>query len=346
MYPDSPWHLSLTTLWALHLVGFIGLGLYLREILDLFEGVGGLVDTLFGESYLIRQAETELTGIYFSYFGWMAIPLTVMYWRLNGRPGPLLLAAFVLQCAGNLLFIDRTRPIWLVFVSVLIVFPFVRQMGFRQLALRGIAIALFGVAAFYAIGFWVGKTGEGFSFYGFVGVQQEYAILYYYFTSGFAYFEAILAASPGVDYLPQRTLYPLFKALSMLGFAEDPPLQVLPFIETPFPANVGTFLEPYFSDGGMPYLAIGVLLSTLGTDLVALLFLRNANPFALYCWANFCFASFISFFVPKLVSTPIWLFVTVALASMALRAVRPFREARAVEGANTIPLRQASPPPG
>ncbi|MGE0357598.1 MAG: hypothetical protein AB7P08_11875 [Burkholderiales bacterium] len=318
-----PWHIPDTALWALHLVGFAGLGLYLREILEIFDGFAGLLDTLFSASHLIRQADTELIGIYFSYFGWMAIPLTVLRWRVDGRPPRLLLAAAALQVAGNLLYIDRTRPIWIMFVSVIVIFPFVRGFALRQLALRALGVATFGIAAFYAIGFWIGKTGEGFFYYGHVGVSQELAILYYYLTSGFAYFEAILDSAPVVDYVPQRTLYPLFKVLALLGLVDDPPSQVLPFVETPFPANVGTFLEPLYSDGGMPYLWAGILAATFGVDFVALRMLRSTNPYALFFWANLCFVSFISFFVPKLASTPVWLFAFIAIATGAVRALRP-----------------------
>ncbi len=335
---ERPWHIPDAALWTLHLVGFAGLGLYLREILEIFDGFSGLLSTLFSASHLIRQADTELVGIYLSYFGWMAIPLTVLRWRIDGRPPRLLLVATALQIVGNLLYIDRTRPIWLMFVAVIVIFPFVHGFALRKLAGRAIAVAAFGVAAFYAIGIWVGKTGEGFFYYGHVGVNQEVAVLYYYLTGGFAYFEAILDAAPIVDYVPQRTLYPLFKMGALLGLCDDPPSQILPFLETPFPANVGTFLEPLYSDGGMPYLWAGVLASSFGVDMVALWMLRSTNPYALLCWANLCFVSFISFFVPKLSSTPIWLFVFIAVVTGAVRALNP-RASRDGSASPKDPLR-------
>lgn len=320
---ERPWHIADATLWSFHLVGLAGLGLYLREILDIFGGFGGLLSTLVAESHLIRGAETSLLWIYLSYFGWMAIPLTIVRWRSDGRPPWPLLAAALLQLAGNMLYIDRTRPVWLIFVSVLVVFPFVHGFALRRLALGIAALVAFGVAAFYAIGFWVGKVGEGFSYYGYVGVGQEAAILYYYLTSGFAYFEALLDTAPLVDYVPQRSLYPLFKLAAMAGLADDPPSQVLPFIDTPFPSNVGTFLEPLYSDGGMLFVWAGALFSAFGVDLFALWMLRSTNPYALVCWANFCFVSFISFFVPKLPSTPLWLFVFIAFVAGLVRKLKP-----------------------
>lgn len=318
-----PWHQSDMTLWALHLTGFFGLGLYLREIMGIFGGFLGLVAVLTADSHLVRQAEIDLVGIYFSYFGWMAVPLTMLRWRIDGKPPRLLLAAVALQFAGNLLFIDRTRPVWLVFVSVLVLFPLLRGLALRRLVAWSAAIAASGIVAFYGIGIWVGKTGSGFESYGQVNVSQELANLYYYLTGGYAYFEAMLDMSYQYDFVPQRSLYPLFKMGALLGLAAEPPSQILPFIEAPFPANVGTFLEPFYADGGMLYLALGVLASTVGVDFIALLFLRSTSPYALFCWANLCFMSFIAFFVPKIATTPIWLFVFVAVMAGFLHAVRP-----------------------
>lgn len=322
--PGAPWHISDAVLWVLHIVGFMGLALYVREILGHFDSWTGLLTSLLNESYLIRQAEIELLGIYLAYFGWMAIPLTILRWRFKGRLPAALLIALVAQCAGNLLFIDRTRPIWLVFISVLILFPFVPQLNAQKLMKRVLGLAGFGVLAFYLIGMWVGKIGEGFSHYGFVGIGQEFSVLYYYLTSGFAYFDVILEQEAEFDDIPQRSLYPLFKAASMLGMGPDPVSQILPFIEAPFPANVGTFLEPYFSDGGMLYMALGIAACTFGVDFLAYHLFRSNDPFALFCWANLSFVSFIAFFVPKLVSTPVWLFLFIAGASIFLRmATRP-----------------------
>ncbi|MBL0141420.1 MAG: oligosaccharide repeat unit polymerase [Betaproteobacteria bacterium] len=318
-----PWHIPDAALWFLQLVGLFGLGMYLREILEIFEGFSGLLATLVSESSLVRQAETGLVAIYLSYFGWMAIPLTILRWRIDGRPPRLLLVATALQIAGNLLYIDRTRPVWIMFVAVLVIFPFVQGLSPRRLAFRALTVAALAIAAFYAIGLWVGKTGEGFSYYGHVGVNPDVANLYYYLTSGFSYFEALLETAPAHDFVPQRSLYPLFKMGAMLGFWDDPPSQVLPFVETPFPANVGTFLEPMYSDGGLAFVWVGIAVSSFGVDYLALWMLRSTNPYALFCWANLCFVSFISFFVPKLVSTPIWLFLFIAALTGTFRALRP-----------------------
>lgn len=322
-HAQRPWHISDAALWTLHLLGLFGLGLYLREIMGIFGGFLGLLDVLTAESHLVRQAEIELVGIYFSYFGWMAIPLTVLRWRIDGKPPRLLLFAVALQLGGNLLFIDRTRPVWLVFASILILFPLVEGLAARRLLLWSLGIVGIGIISFFGIGAWIGKTGAGFDAYGAVNVNQELANLYYYLTSGFAYFEAMLDLKYPYDFVPQRSLYPLFKVGAMLGIVAEPPIQILPFIEAPFPANVGTFLEPFFADGGMVYVVLGVLASTFLVDFVALLFLRSTSPLAIFCWANLCFVSFISFFVPKISTTPVWLFLFVGIMAYVLRLMRP-----------------------
>lgn len=320
------WNVTVGTLWTLHVIGFFGLGIYLAQILIELGGLVALIDALFEESYLIRNAEIDQVGIYFSYFGWIAISLTVLRWKLHRRLTVELQLALLLQIGGNLLFIDRTRPIWLGLTSVLIVLPFARFVSMWRIAWGALIVAILGVTVFVAIAFWVGKTGEGLESYGDVELGLGSLAFYYYMTNGFPYFEELLKITLDHDYIPQRTLYPLYKLAAILGLASDPPSQILDFLYAPFPTNVGTFLEPYFSDGGFLYLAFGIVLATVGVDLLALLFLRAANPFALYGWANLCFVSFISFFVPKLVSTPVWLFVLLALASMTLRAaLRPIR---------------------
>jgi hypothetical protein len=309
------------TLLGLHIIGFFGLGVYLVQIQSMLGGFSAFVNALTSESYLIRGAGVEPIGIYFSYFGWIAIPLTLLRWKLRGRLDRVFFLALLMQIAGNLLFIDRTRPIWLGFISVLMMLPFLQTLSFWRIARTVLFFLAFGLLAFNLIALWVGKTAEGLSTYGYVGVGLQTAALYNYITGGFAYFESVLEFTSSIDYVPQRILYPFFKMLAIFGLAADPPSQVLPFLTVPFPVNVGTFLEPYYSDGGFLYLVLGVLFSTLGVNFIALFFLRAANPFTLFVWANLCFASFIGFFVPKLVSTPIWLFVFVALVSVVIGTI-------------------------
>ena len=57
----------------------------------------------------------------------------------------------------------------------------------------------------------------------------------------------------------------------MVGLATEPPPQILPVLDIPFPANVATFLEPLYSDGGLVFVLSGILVATFGVDSLALL---------------------------------------------------------------------------
>lgn len=320
--------LSAIPLWMpiiFHLIGFIGLGLYLAEIVGTFGGLEPLIGILLAESYLIRQSEIELLSIYISYFGWIAIPLSILWMYSAQKWSYLLILLTLSQFAGNLLFLDRTRPVWLVFVSVIILLPLLAKIDFKSILIRLSLIIGAGLTAFFAIGIWLGKTGEAFSHYGYVSIDNHSAALYYYLTGGFAYMAAQIEMGPPSQFSLAQSLYPLFKAGSMLGLNDPPPSQILPFVELPFPANVGTFLEPYFMDGGYGLMLIALVVHSFVLNLAALYFLRTCNPWGWYLWATLCFVGFISFFVPKLVSTPVWLFFSVAMPIMMLKGMRTGR---------------------
>ena len=308
----SAYNTSTALLWALHSVGLMGLALYVSDIVSLFGGWGGLVDVLKSETHLVRGADFDLLGIYLSYCGWIAIPLTILKWRIERRVSVLLACILVLQVGGNLLFIDRTRPVWIAFLVIVTLFPLVAKPRLWRLVGPLAGIGVFGLVAFYAIGYWVGKTGEAFPHYGEVRVPTELAGLVYYLTSGFAYFEAIWQEAQEHLLVPERSLYPLFKAMSLVGLVGEPPPQILPALDIPFPANVGTFLEALYSDGGMAFVVPGIVFASFGIDSIALLCLRTRSALVLFMWANLCFVSFISFFVPKVPSTPIWMFAVFA----------------------------------
>jgi hypothetical protein len=311
-------HVNDATLWTCHVLGIVGLALYLSEILQIFNGLQGLIDVLLSESHLVRGAEIDLIGVYFSYFGWIAIPLTALRWQSSGRPPLPLILITLLQILGNLLFIDRTRPIWIGFVSLLILLPSSTSLSAQRMILRAGLMVVLGLGAFYGVAFWIGKTGEAFPHYGIVHVSTETGVLYYYITCGFAYFEEMWNEILIPTTSPERTLYPLFKALSMLSLAESPPPQILPFMNLPFPTNTGTFLEPLYSDGGLAYITLGVIAATFGVDRLGLWCLRSRQPMVVAFWANLCFASFIAFFVPKLAGTPLWMFGTFAAVAAIL----------------------------
>lgn len=304
---------SRLVLWSLHIIGFIGLAIHFSRVVDSLAGIGGLFLAIFEDSYLIRQTEVEPLGIYIGYFGWLAIPLTILSWRIEPKGMRLLMVAVVIQFLLNMLFIDRTRPTWLLFVSFVIWFPFTKHLQLRALLLRSLSVAVAGIALFFAIGYWVGKRGGWFDYYGYVKVGNDVALIYYYLTGGFAHFDSLYDSTYQFFFVPERTFYPLFKLGHMLGITNAPPPQVLEFIEAPFPTNVGTMLEPLYSDGGMLFVAFGILGASFVVDYVGLICLRAKNAFCLVFWANLCMVSLLAFFVPKQNATQVWLFGTIAL---------------------------------
>jgi hypothetical protein len=94
-----------------------------------------LWSVLLSETHLVRGADFDLIGIYLSYCGWMAIPLTILKWKVHRRVSMRLGLLLAAQICGNLLFIDRTRPVWIAFVSILVLFPFVRKPSLSKLLL-------------------------------------------------------------------------------------------------------------------------------------------------------------------------------------------------------------------
>jgi oligosaccharide repeat unit polymerase len=330
--------ISRAFLWALHALGFVGLYLHFSQVVTSLSSMGGLITALFQQSHLIRQTEVDPSGIYISYFGWLAIPLTVLAWRIDRRGMALLLVATAVQFLANMMFIDRTRPIWLLLASAIIWLPFAKQLRLRTIFFRALVAAALILVLFLAIGFWVGKRGEWFDAYGYVSISNELALIYYYLTGGFAYFDVLFDTAYEYSFLPERTLYPLFKVAEVLGIATPPPSQILQFIDAPFPTNVGTMLEPLYSDGGLLFVVLGTIGATFLVDFVGLVCLRAKNAFCLVFWANLCIVSFLAFFVPKQNATQVWLFAALALVGLL---VTRFRRRRNRFTQTTSNLRQA-----
>ena len=308
---------------ALHALGLFGLTLHFKEVANSLSSFQLLLLALVTDSHLIRQAEVELIGIYFSYFGWIAIPLSILSWRVNPNGKKLILLLTLLQFILNLGFIDRTRPIWLIFISIVIWFPFRKPIKLKSIITYGALGASSAVAVFFAIGFWIGKTGAWFDQYDNVTVSNEVAILYYYLTGGYAYFDEIFMTSSKFDYLPVRTFYPLSKILEKtMLISTQTPSQILDFLDIPYPTNVATFLYPLYQDGGLIFCIAGVIGATFIVDRIGYLCLRSMDPFCVFLWANLCLSSLLAFFVPKQNATQLWMFAFIALISFLIRSFK------------------------
>ncbi len=300
----------------LHALGLFGWVVYTRDFATALGGLPRFGELLVGASWMIRrQAEvTSSVGTQLSYFGWIAIALTWFEYR-RGRIGREWLAVAAAQFAANFLYIARTGPITILFTTGLLALVAAPGRYTRRLAFRVVALGAVFAIVFTVIATWIGK----------VAVEGQYQAsplplwgqnLYYYGTSGFAYFSQLIDAQEPIAYVPERALYPALKALSAVGLAAPPPSQIVDWFAPPFPTNVGTFLEPFYRDGGLVFAFAAIVVHSLGLDFVGLGLLRSGRPLALFAWANICFVTFISFFTPKITGFPTWLFTGLALAAV------------------------------
>lgn len=305
---------------ALHAIGFTGLALWLVHLAEYLGGINLLLFALLNAAETIR-GDTNLPttiGIQLTYFGWLAIALTV-FAIAKKQVSKWWMILALLQFAGNFLFIGRTQPLWIMYTSLLMALvSFVNVSIKRTVIWLALGFFVF-VTVFWALGEWTGKTYyEGkFENPAIPGATQ---VMYAYGVSGFAYFNHMLVNHEPIAYTPERTLYPLMKSLSRFGLAKEPPSQIIEFYDIPFETNVGTFLEPFYRDGGILFVLIGVLVYSFGLDIFGLKLLQSGRPLALYAWSNLCFTALIGFMTPKITQFPVWLFVGLGLTSLLIRA--------------------------
>jgi oligosaccharide repeat unit polymerase len=304
-------------LFALHLVGLYGIYKYVVELIGYFGSASELFVTLGAASYKIRQASDEIQtiGTQLSYLGWIAIWITA-YQAGRGSSKRVLWALAIVQLAANLIYIDRTRPVWIVFGAALtIIAARYHKVSPVRLARTLIVSGVVLVSIFVAVGTWIGKiTLESSRSNARSALPVAMEPLYLYGTSGFAYFDQVVAVELPHGGIPQRMLYPALMIAGRLGLVERPPPQINEFKNVPMPTNVGTFLEPLYRDAGIVGVLVGTLLISFGGDALAMYLLRRPSAGAFVGWAALCFVDFIAFFTPKASSTPTWLFLLFGVA--------------------------------
>jgi len=304
-----------------HFIGFLGTFLYIVVFSSKLGGFNGFFHLLFNQSYVIRWEAEETTsiGTQLGYFGWIAIGYTVFQYGQRKLSRKWLYVA-VVQFITNIVFIGRTRLVWIMATSLLMLLAAVPNLKTRKI-IRWITLGVSGVLVlFLGMAQWVGKTVE-------IGryestLQPAAQNIYFYITSGFAYFNEIINSHKAVSYVPERVLYPLWNVLSKLQLVNAPPSQILDFYSAPYPTNVGTFLEPFYSDGGLLYVILGIFIYSFGLDFLGLKLLKSGNILAIFAWSNLCFVSLMGFFTPKISSTPIWLFVGLGIISIIFRSIK------------------------
>lgn len=297
-------NIGISSILMLHAIGGFGVFLYITQLAKLLGGYGAVLIAFSQEALILRAASEDAAtvGTQFSYLGWIAIfssiPL-IFFSNISKYKKYILVFLALLQLIVNLIYIDRTRPIWIIFVVLLMLLPEIisRKGNIIKFALA----AIFGVIGFFfGFALFTGKYNES------EGILRNLLI---YIVGGFGYFDQLLMNDASVDYIPQRILYPLFKLVSKYSSDLNPPSQVLEFRDIPYPTNVGTFLEPLYSDGGILFVIIGVPLLVFFLNYTSYYALSRGGGsyYGRIFWANICFTFAISFFVPKFVSFPFWM---------------------------------------
>jgi oligosaccharide repeat unit polymerase len=293
---------------VLFIIGWYGIYLYVREFVYYLGSLELYIYFLFGDPLVIRATSNDITpsGIQLTYLAWLASSATILEVKKRNISS-MYYVPVIITVVLNLLFIDRTRPTWMIYTFALPVF----FTQFNQIRL-GKILKVFFIGILFIVGIFIvfkiftGKESVEGAF-GETVLPYELQDLYFYITSGYAYFNELIVQDTNINYVPENTLYPLFKLLSYLNVVKDPPNQVLSFLNVGISfTNVGTMLQPYYQDGGFVYILIGVCVQSFILDYLGYLFLKNGNSFSVYGWANLCFTNFIGFFTPKLVTFPIW----------------------------------------
>ena len=332
-------------LWLLllHVLGLVGIAIYVRDMAQVFGGLGNFFSVLLSASNLIR---TELAHFYsvgtqISYCGWMAAAITA-HRCFHGKLGKGWLALVLVQILVNALWIDRTRPTTIVFLCYAMYLLSRQRITFSRAMLSNGALAVGGAVLFVVIGSWIGKIHESSASDLQVDMPPAVANTCFYLTSSFAFCNDVLSNDQPLDKVPY-TIAPLAKVLEAFGLIDEAPNLLHDFRSVPFATNVGTFLTIFYWDGGWLYLAFGILLYSFILDYLGLWFLSFHSDIAVMGWATACWISCMAFFGPKIAATELWLFLGIAVIG-ALTAVRRWRLTSAGGGRRRMVLATAPQP--
>jgi hypothetical protein len=307
---------------ALQFVGLLGIFLYARGLASYFGSWLQLGLLMLTASHEVRWAaeEVQSVGTQLGYIGWVAIWLWAYREATYRATWTERLLAMV-QFSANLIYVDRTRPIWILF-GVSLVFLYLRQNRFSVGAIiRASSIATAAtLGIFIFVGLWVGKISvEGESSFG----DRSAALLMPlndYATGGFAYLNRIVL-DEAPELRPARSLYPLFVVASRVGATDPPPPQVNEFLLVPVETNVGTFIEPAYRDAGLLFAFLVVAAHAFGFNWLARRLLERPQFMHIVAWTALCFCNLFAFFTPKFNNVPTWLFVGLAaLATLRNRS--------------------------
>ena len=308
--------------WLAMGIGTAGIYKYTTDYSSYLGGKGLFFILFFENSGKIRSLAENVSsfGTQLSYLTWIVAFLTAIDIGVGAKKKRWVwLILFVVLI--NLVYVDRTRPVSIIFTSVLCYFIVAITRIRRQSITRAIfGLGIASLALFVIIGLWLGKISQ--DEYTQAGLPPALQPVVLYATSSYAYLGKEMEMDSPKDYKPVRLTYPLQKILAGLKLVPQPPSQVLDFYYVPVPTNVGTFLEPFYADGGIPFCILGILLHTFLFDIVALLFLKNATRSSVMGLATLCFTDFIAFFVVKITVLFTWIILIAALVSLVMQALK------------------------
>lgn len=306
-------------------IGFLGNFLYLLAASDFFGGFLNFFFVLFSDnSSDIRangEAYSDTIGIQLSYFSWIASAVTLSL-IVTKKISKKYYFLFFFNILINLLFIDRTRPIWILITSILSILPFIHfKLTNRKILKYFITLSVLILFIFSLLAIVANKQTDKSNFKSW-DLPPEIIGILNYGVSPYAYFNYILIHEDIEDINLDRTIYPLKKVTSQLGLTNNPSSLINEFYFVPTPTNVGTYLEPFYRDGGIFFVFFGIILHTFVFNIMGLYLLKNRNFFGLYSYANVCFVNLLSFFTPKINNFPIWLFIIIAIIAINLNKVK------------------------
>lgn len=293
-----------------HAIGFYAAYKFIKDFSVGFGGFENFLVAMFLENqgYMIRELYEDIntSATQISYFGWIAVCITpyMIKTKSIGKFTGILL--MILQFFPNLLYVDRTRPVWLIFCTFISYFPLNNNLSLKKI-IAGISLVLIGGPLLFVL--LALASGRGWNYDDQSNIYHDLVL---YFSGSFAYFNRIYDEID-IYNQPKSLLYPLLKITSSINLTDQPPSQILKFYSLPESANVGTFLEPFYSDGGILYTLIGILIHALLLNSINYFFLKQRTVFFMFLSSNICFINFIAFFTPKIASTPIWLFCFIGI---------------------------------
>jgi oligosaccharide repeat unit polymerase len=285
------------------IIGSYGLFKYIYDFSNLLGGLANFISIFFLEPLTIRDLASDETSIGFqlSYFSWISIFYSLCFILSDNykyeKYKYILMGLIFFETFANIMFIDRTRPIFIFLTSALILI-LLKARKIKKLSRYLFFIAVAPILIFFIQALFSGKFDQD------EGLLKNFLI---YFYGGMGYFSQVLdQVNP--DYEFTRSFYPVAKLLVFFGLDINVPSQILTFRNIPFTTNVGTFLEPLFSDGGILFVLMGVPFIILIFDFIAYHAIKSRSVFGLFYWSVLIFISVFAFFASKFNSTYFYLF--------------------------------------